>query len=1384
MQDQLVLANVNVQGLSPTNSMNRHKWAGLVGAARRGGWQVTSLSELRTRDLPSLMILCVEEYVILIWGRVGLMLAPEVARAWREAGAPRHLATDGRSMCIVLRVHGVQLALGSVYAPHGGPPEAVRVAFRDALSEVILSLPRGAEKILGGDWNAHFGRDAADGVFAAGRLMPLSTSTHSWPLIAWASDRGLSHVDSFLATRHRATWLNNVSRVKYELDYWLSDIPVGSARWRQLRTCALPFSDHFVKVVHLELRGRPAAAAYIPGGARSAAGPRPRRLRLDRLRGPTVSAAVLRRQWSKQVEETLPERTAEAVEATPMTWTAAAASMRSAAESVVGRRPRASDIPVLEAHRPAAQASREALRESWDRVRLAPAGSPLLAERKRAHAALRTTVRAQERAWRRQLVLDTVRRLDDSMLQHDLGAFYRGLRELGIWLSEQTAEGKQQRFTPEEGAAHFHSIGATPNDPDLAALGAADEYFAELAAADKGGDLRTRLGDPPSDAEIESQMGQMRVSAGGADEVDINMLRSLGPKMTQEVRALVRRMWRTPASEWQRLVGAEVVMGIVVVLYKNKGSRDSLDNYRGICLLSILSRVVGRVAASRLRDWAEVADAFIATQWGFRPGRGTNDVVLLARMLLEVAAQSGQEVNDLANALVLLLFDIKKAYPNLSRSLAWEVLRRLRIPEAFIQVLQGLHESTQYAVRTGMGDSAVYELARGLREGCPTSCVLYNLVHNVALWLLLHKQTFNSGVAIASRIPRPLPRSREEPPDDEMLQMILKVIGFADDTTTPTRYLEAEATERGVRELFASLGETVHPGKTERIRAQPWSQDAPPGFVKSVRLVGGWLDCDGGAREDTSRRIKAARLVWRKVWKQLPRLGLSDKVKGRVLEATVVACLLYCSEVRAFTQKDLTAYRCLLNSITRGVTYKRSRGGLRAMRGHQTMTDLRLELGMEDVEVYIVKRQLAYLGHVARYPVSRPERLALGLWLQPESAQPTLPQAARRLTLRDQLWQRVQELMRHSGKDEATWPTEWMIIAESKRHGPDLWRRLSDKVVDDYRSRANSDTWALRHGASQAQHALDIAAAAQCPHTGDSQCPRCQQWFRPGRPLAVHLRACAGVVHHLQRKRVVCPYCQKELSSWGLRVHLRNEVCTSAADQVAPAAAVQLAPAPLLPQGVIRPRVVTRPRSAPPLLVQPVPGPPPALVRPRAQRQPAAAKAAAKAAAAAAVVAQPGLLAPAAGIAVPVVGNQPAGPPAARLHVRKPGSDGAHGQALREGAQRRAASAGAAPWRPWNGGVGWQDAREQGALATEPPPDTRSQHHGSSLSSRRDITYAVWLYGVLEQRNLLTLPAERDLWMSRCDSCGYFWPGGRALANHLRGCVTRRSAENVAPFAA
>ena len=80
-----------------------------------------------------------------------------------------------------------------------------------------------------------------------------------------------------------------------------------------------------------------------------------------------------------------------------------------------------------------------------------------------------------------------------------------------------------------------------------------------------------------------------------------------------------------------------------------KRDRDQANNFRRVCLLSMCSRVLGRVIAKRVGRWAEHLKLLDENQAGFRKGRSTAGVMQVMQHILEDVVDCKRRVNDGAN---------------------------------------------------------------------------------------------------------------------------------------------------------------------------------------------------------------------------------------------------------------------------------------------------------------------------------------------------------------------------------------------------------------------------------------------------------------------------------------------------------------------------------------------------------------------------------------------------------------------------------------------------------------------------------------------------------------------------------------------------------------
>ena len=74
--------------------------------------------------------------------------------------------------------------------------------------------------------------------------------------------------------------------------------------------------------------------------------------------------------------------------------------------------------------------------------------------------------------------------------------------------------------------------------------------------------------------------------------------------------------------------------GIIVPIPK-KGNINDVNNYRGITLSSILSKIFSSLLDIRLRTWSESNNLLSQYQFGFRTGKSTTDCIFVLKSIID-----------------------------------------------------------------------------------------------------------------------------------------------------------------------------------------------------------------------------------------------------------------------------------------------------------------------------------------------------------------------------------------------------------------------------------------------------------------------------------------------------------------------------------------------------------------------------------------------------------------------------------------------------------------------------------------------------------------------------------------------------------------------------
>ena len=367
---------------------------------------------------------------------------------------------------------------------------------------------------------------------------------------------------------------------------------------------------------------------------------------------------------------------------------------------------------------------------------------------------------------------------------------------------------------------------------------------------------------------------------------------------------------------------------------------------------------------------------------------------MLLRCIAERANAIGTRPENAPDRVAALFLDIEKAYPSVPTDAAERVFLRVGLPPIFVKLLLGVHKYAMYRVRTNEGIGDYFKLQKGFREGDPSSPAAFSLYHSAVMTHVEKKlrmidgdqclkfTTSGTDTWMKQRRRRGRPRHAEEHQ--------LRSIMFADDTTMITREPYLREVEKTATETMLDWGEKTNNKKTERIifgqRGDVPREFVEPGvpplrYQDQAKVVGVIIHKTGRHEADTDHRISAANKVWKKLFRQLPRLSLAPRDLGRVIRATVLASLLYGTETRPVNKKCLQKFNTFFNKVLRRCTATRKS----EMHDNQeNMYDIMQRLGLDSIETQIQVRRLRWLGRIASFPPGRWEHIALTGALSPE----------------------------------------------------------------------------------------------------------------------------------------------------------------------------------------------------------------------------------------------------------------------------------------------------------------------------------------------------------------------------------------------------------------
>jgi hypothetical protein len=239
---------------------------------------------------------------------------------------------------------------------------------------------------------------------------------------------------------------------------------------------------------------------------------------------------------------------------------------------------------------------------------------------------------------------------------------------------------------------------------------------------------------------------------------------------------------------YEERVPAILKMNRTTLLYKGEGNREDVGNWRPITIGSLLLRVYTKCIAARLSAQVMIN----ARQKAFTPTDGCYENITILKHLLKESSCRRREAN-------FMFLDLSKAFDTVQHLSVKRAMRRKGVPDELINVTLDLYADTKTIFSVGKHSTNEVAIKRGVKQGCPLSPFLFNLVLDE---LVCELSSSGFGIQIGPQR--------------------VSVLAFADDL------ILCEGSEFGMNSLlslttkfFKARGMSINPKKSLSLRLLP-----------------------------------------------------------------------------------------------------------------------------------------------------------------------------------------------------------------------------------------------------------------------------------------------------------------------------------------------------------------------------------------------------------------------------------------------------------------------------------------------------------------------------------------------------------------------------------
>ena len=197
--------------------------------------------------------------------------------------------------------------------------------------------------------------------------------------------------------------------------------------------------------------------------------------------------------------------------------------------------------------------------------------------------------------------------------------------------------------------------------------------------------------------------------SAGIDEIPPEVFKSGGNDIIEYMYKLLNKIWQ------EEKIPTEWLKGLLVKLPK-KGDLGLCENWRGITLLSVASKILCRIILSRIKD--AIDQVLRDEQAGFRSNRSCTDQISTLRTIIEQSV-------EWQSSLYINFVDFERAFDSVNREGLWQLLRHYGIPTKIVNMIKALYEDYTVQVIHESSFTNPFHVNTGVKQGCLLSPTLF-----------------------------------------------------------------------------------------------------------------------------------------------------------------------------------------------------------------------------------------------------------------------------------------------------------------------------------------------------------------------------------------------------------------------------------------------------------------------------------------------------------------------------------------------------------------------------------------------------------------------------------------------------------------------------------